>query len=177
MKGILFLLLLLSTPVKAEQIVSMGYAHINQDLFGHIEFDMPSLLASYAIISESGVGFKVLYGQSKFVENSNAFHILYGAKITSLYSFEALYRKKIGNIGFIVGINNTNYKTDWLVDNIVPEWSGNSDSDWGYSAGLSYNPLENIDLSIIYSDIYRKTKENYGEEKTDYIALMIGYKF
>ena len=176
MKYIVLILLLTVSQAKAEHEVSFGYMKMSQDLFSTIEFDIDGAMLGYAYWHGS-FGFKVQAG--KGVESPNALYVkdtFYKADIQSLFSGTIMYRQRITNKWNIeAGVGKTDYKSAWTINNEPAPWGVGSDSDWSYHVGITYKTDTNWKVGLEYVDAYRKNKEGYGKETTNYFNLNIRY--
>ena len=176
MKYILIMLVALAMPVKAEHEFSLGYMQMNQDLFNTIEFNIDGVMVGYTYWYGS-IGFKAQAG--KGVESPNALYIInkfYKADIQSLFSGTIMYRQRITNKWNIeAGVGKTDYKSAWTINTQPAPWGVGSDSDWSYHLGVTYQTTPSWKIGIEYVDAYRKDKQGYGTETTNYFNLNIRY--
>lgn len=163
-----------------EYEVDITYSRINQNLFDIISFPMDATSVSLTAWNDSNLGFRITTGKS--TETANQLYVEglhYTNIIDSLWSATLLYRYELSDTWSLeTGIGKTDYKSTWKVNGVVPVWGDNSaDSDWSYTAGLSYKMEDSVYLKLSYTDYYRKNKEGYGRETTRGFGLSLVYRF
>ncbi len=158
---------------------NISYLRINQNLFGTIEFPMDAAELSLSFVKSNKYGARISIGRS--TETINALYVEgleYSNKINAIYGAEVFYRYSVNEkLSFDLGVGKTDYKSTWWVNGAKPAWSDGVDSDWSYHLRLNYEIKNNLYLTIGYSDIYRKDKEGYGREETNYFKTGLTYRF
>ena len=170
-----YLLLLICFNVYAGNEISAQYLRINQSLFNTIKFESDAAGLEYSYIHDTGLGARIGLARGTETKNTYELGVKYTNKIEYMYNISAMYRFNINDdISCDLSVGKNDYKTSWTVDGVEPDWSGNSDSDWVYSANINYK-IDDYSLTIGYRDLYRKEKEGFGREETKAFYLGVNY--
>lgn len=169
----------LTPQVSANSALAIGAGITQQDLFGTIEFSMPTLhlnynywftpyLGIYADIGRTTETANSLYIEGK--EYTNKIYFMSSVGIAANYPISESF-------GILASVGQTDYKSTWRVNGIKPSWHKGVDSDKSYHIGLTYNLDSDYYLALVGSKLYSKEKKGFGKETTDSIVLYLGYKF
>ena len=175
---ILAITIISNKEVKAdEHTFNVGYMYINQDLFETIKFNMDAAKVGYTYWNKYNIGFMLQYAKSTETINSLIVVPKYSATIKHLYSGVLKYRYQTSVFDIELGIGKTDYKTYWTVDGIRPNWYRDADSDISYHIGISKKLGISWKVGLEYADIYRKHKQGYGNESTNYYSFELSYTY
>jgi len=176
-----YLLLLISFNCLASDEFNVSFLRINQVLkFSEpIHFKMDAVQLGYTYWHDSGLGFKLNVARS--TDTPNAFYIGkdYRNKINALWQGQITYKYDVNDkFSLISCIGITEYHSTWKVDGIEPSWSKGTDSHKpSYCVGFQYDIEPRVKIEAMYSYMYFKDKENYGEEVTYAFGAGLTYSF